>query len=198
VDDAGHLAVDLPDGTRLSPVGEPGPPTTADYWGRRAVVRHLAGPWDAALSAHTGRDVTLAVAEPGEVVWDAPVTLVTTAALDELARRAGRAAVDPERFRATVTVATPPGTAPFAEDAWAGRRLRVGDVELEVGGAVPRCAVVRLRPGDGAREDDDPMRLLAPDRTVRQEVVFGTGARVVRAGTVRVGDPVVLLRPDPA
>jgi uncharacterized protein YcbX len=187
VDADGEPVVTLPSGDELRPTGPPGAETTADYWGRRARVRPLPGEWQA-LAQLTGRDVTVCRSAPGDVVWDAPVTVVTSASLAELARRAGRAAVDPERFRSTLCLDV--DAPPFAEDGWVGRRLRLGDVELAVTRPVARCAVVRLRPGTGEREDDDPMRLLAPDRTVAGEVVFGVGARVVVPGRLRVGDAV--------
>lgn len=192
VDDEGRLVVSLPDSTTLRPDGEPGSVVTADYWGRRARLRLIPGPWDEVLSRYTGRPVTLAmVAAPGEVVWDAPVTIVTTSALAELGRRAGRDATDPERFRGTVCLDT--GAEPgFPEDEWSGRRLHLGSVELQVGRPVPRCGVVRLRPGNGAQEPDDPLRLLAGDRVVDGEIVFGIGARVVAPGTVRIGDAATL------
>lgn len=193
VDDDGQLLVALPEGTTLRPDTEPGSVVTADYWGRRARLRLTPGPWDRTLSRYTGRSVTLAVvAAPGEVVWDAPVTIVTTSALAELARRAGRDAIDPERFRGTLCLDTGPDPG-FPEDEWIGRRLHVGSVELEIGGLVPRCGVVRLRPGNGAREADDPLRLLARDRVVDGEIVFGVGARVVTPGTARLGDPATLV-----
>lgn len=164
----------------------------ADYWGRATRLRHLPGPWDDALSALLGRPVRLAEAVvPGSVVYAEPVTLVTTASLAELARRGGVDRVDDERFRATVLVDTVDAR-PFVEDDLAGVVVRVGEVELEVVADVPRCAVVRLVPGTGARADDDPLALLAPDRTREQEVVFGVGALVRRPGRIKVGDLVSL------
>lgn len=164
----------------------------ADYWGRATRMRLLPGPWDDALSALLGRPVRLAEAVvPGSVVYAEPVTLVTTGSLAELARRGGVDRVDDERFRATVLVDTG-DSPPFVEDDLAGAVVRVAGVELEVTAGVPRCAVVRLVPGTGARAGDDPLALLAPDRTREQEVVFGVGALVRRPGRITVGDLVSL------
>lgn len=190
----------------------------ADYWGRGVDVEVVgggaAGRLVEAVAAHLGRDVVLVRARPRDVVWGEGVTLVTTSSLEEVERR--RAAegtggpvrdlaalvADAERWRAALVVATP-GLPPFVEDAWHGRRLVVGTgpgaVVLQVTGGVARCAVVRGRPRDGAREDWDPLRLLAPDRlrdtATGREVSFAVGAEVTAPGIVGVGDAVALLPP---
>lgn len=188
----GALSLELPGGAFTVPQSTSGTGLVADYWGRATPVHLLPGPWDAALSDLLGRPVRLARSESaGAVVYAQPVTLVTTSSLRELARRAAVHRVDDERFRATVLVDT--GDAPpFVEDDLAGSVLRLGDVELEVTAHVPRCAVVRLVPGTGQRAPDDPLRLLAPDRTRGREIVFGVGAVVRHAGLLAVGNPVSL------
>jgi uncharacterized protein YcbX len=183
-----------------------------DYWGRRAPLEVLDGPWAAAVSAYLGREVVLARARPRDVVYSGGVTLVTTPSLAELARRAGAAGTatardeavlvaDAERFRATAVVAAP-GAAPFLEDAWLGEELVLGEGEdapvVRVTGHVPRCAVVRMRPGDGTREGWDPLRLLAPDRTRDGEVVMGVEGEVVRPGRLRAGAQVTIRPSRPA
>lgn len=194
VDGEGTLLLEVPGhaGFTVPVPADPGPAVVADYWGRATRMQLLPGPWDEALSELLGRTVRLARSDrAGAVVYAEPVTLVTTSSLRELARRAGVDRVDDERFRATVLVDT--GNAPpFVEDDLTGHVLRLGGVELEVTAHVPRCAVVRLVPGTGQRAPDDPLRLLAADRTRGQEIVFGVGAEVRRAGPFSVGDPVSL------
>jgi uncharacterized protein len=198
----GTLTVDVPGSSPLTAPVRPAGRLRADYWGRDARLQVLDGPWAPALSAHLGREVVLAQSPPRAVVYGGGVTLVTTSSLQEVARRAGAAAdgahrdalvADAERWRATVVVDTG-GAEPFVEDSWVGRRLQVGAVTLRVGKRVPRCAVVRLRPRDGVREDWDPLALLAPDRVpadaARPEVVFGVDAEVEAVGTAAVGDEV--------
>ncbi len=82
------------------------------------------GPWAALFSAHLGREVALVSAPPGQVVYGGAVTMVTGASVRALAARLG-APVDSARFRATIEV-DGPDLPPYAEDAWMGRRLRVG------------------------------------------------------------------------
>ena len=194
LDADGTLHLELPEGEAFSvaPTTPTGAPVAAEYWRRPAVLHPIPGPWDEALSRLVGYPVGLARADqPGGVVYAEPVTLVSTSSLHELARRGGVGKVDSERFRATVLVDTGPA-APFVEDGWVGRRLRAGQVELEVRSSIARCAVTRLVPGTGERAGDDPLRLLAADRTRGGEIVFGVGAVVLAPGTLRVGDPVTV------
>ncbi|GAB2758639.1 MOSC domain-containing protein [Nocardioides pakistanensis] len=179
------LAVELPAG-RFEATPEPtGDLLAVDYWGRTARVETVAGPWAAAFSEHLGYDVVLArSAAPGEVVYGASVTLVTTASLTHLADHLGTT-VDSARFRSTFLLHD--GAEPHAEDSWVGRRLRLGEAEVAVNGIVPRCAVIDLDPDTGAR-NGNLMRTLAGYRRGEQEVHFGVDAVVVRPGVVRVGD----------
>jgi len=189
--DGDALTVTLPDGTVSGVPGLSGEKLTVDYWGRDAVVELLDGPFADACSRHLGRDVVLARAEPGVVVYGGSVTLVTSSSLAELSRRAG-APASGERFRATFHLDV--GDLPaHAEEEWAGRDLRVGAAVVRVRGAVPRCAVVDLDPATGER-DVDVMRTLAGYRRGQGEVSFGIDAEVVVPGHVRTGDDVELGR----
>ncbi|MFC5382654.1 MOSC domain-containing protein [Aquipuribacter nitratireducens] len=203
-EEAGELVVDVPGQGTVRGTVRGGREVVADYWGRDARLTVLDGPWAPALSAYLGRAVAPARAEPRHVVFGGAVTLVTTASLAELARRAradghdtapdpddeAALVADAERFRATAVLATP-GAAPFVEDEWVGTALVLGDAAdapvVRVDGPVPRCAVVRLRAGAGTRDPWDPLRLLAADRTRSGEIDFGVRAEVVRPGVLRPG-----------
>lgn len=203
--DGAHLSVRLPGGTTAAgDVVRGGAGMTVDYWGRPVQVAVVRGPWAAAFSALLGHEVVLTeVSQPGDVVFGASVTLLTTSSLRELGRRLGRPAErsalsdqaldDSERFRSTVVVDTGPAPA-FVEDGWVGRQVLVGSAVVQVTGAVPRCAVVRIAPGEGRVDDMDPLRALAVDRTELnargREVVFGVQGDVVRPGLVSTGDAV--------
>jgi uncharacterized protein YcbX len=184
----GELSVSLPGG----PVGGVPEPTgetlSVDYWGRTAVVDVVGGPWAQACSRHLGRDVELArTTGPGEIVYGAPVSLVTSSSLERVSSQTGRA-VDDVRFRATFTVRT--GAEPaHVEDSWVGRRLRIGEAEVEVRAATPRCAVVDLDPATGERTLD-VLGALAGYRRAAGDILFGVDAVVTTPGRVAVGDAV--------
>lgn len=153
------------------------------YWGRTAALEVVDGPWAAAYTDFLGYDVELARStRPGDVVYGAPVSLVTSSSLDRLAERGGTP--QGTSFRTTFTVDTD-GRPPHVEDSWLGRRLRVGEAEVEVRSAIPRCAVVDLDPVTGERRAD-VLRTLAGYRRALGEVVFGVDATVTRPGRVDV------------
>lgn len=137
-----------------------------------------------------GQDAVTPVsgARPGGRFTDfAAVHLVTTGALDLLARRLGEEAVAPERFRPNLVLDT-------AADPEPGQEVRVGAAVLRVLVPTPRCVVPGL-PQAGEREDPALLGVLA--RHYRTEVgargraaCFGMYAEVIQPGRVRVGDPV--------
>ncbi len=185
--DDGVLTSTLPRGTVEGVPAPTGETLKVDYWGRTAALDVVDGPWAAAYAEHLGPDggdlVLARSSRPGEVVYGASVTLVTTSSLGLLAERSG-GPVDGAQFRSTFTVDTA-GQPPHVEDDWVGTRLRVGDAEVEVRGVVPRCAVVDLDPDDGRRRSD-VLKALGRYRRARGEVVFGVDAIVTRPGRVEV------------
>ncbi len=188
---SGVLSVGLPDRTVEGRPARTGELRAVDYWGRTATVEVLDGPWAEAYSAHLGRPVLLARAEPGAVVYGGSVSLVTSGSLALLSERLGRR-VEGERFRATLQVDT--GDAPpHVEDSWVGRTLRVGSARIRVLGRVTRCAVVDLDPASGVR-DADVLGALTGYRRDRREVAFGVDAVVSLPGRVENGDRVELGR----
>ena len=189
--DGQTLAVELPGGTAAGVPRPTGEVRKVDYWGRTAAVEVLDGPWAAAFSAHLGRDVLLARARPGEVVYGGSVTLVTTGSLALLAARLG-VPVAGERFRSTFHVDT--GDLPaHVEDGWVGRSLRIGSATLTVRSVVPRCAVVDADPVSGTR-DAGLLRTLGVYRRGEGEVMFGVDAEVTVPGRVETGDRIELGR----
>ncbi|WP_353951979.1 MOSC N-terminal beta barrel domain-containing protein [Knoellia sp. S7-12] len=150
----------------------------ADYWGRGARIRLQDSELSAAISQHLGREVVLARAERGDVVYADPISMVTTGALHRLSEAitasgyAGPPALD-VRFRATVTVDADEDPAP-------GTRVQLGSAIVEVGEPLERCAVIDLDPNTGERVLP---RLLEHVRS-DDGLLFGVGARVVRPGRV--------------
>jgi uncharacterized protein YcbX len=94
--------------------------------------------------------------------------------------------LDLRRFRPNIHVALDAGA--FAEEGWEGRRLRVGDAELELLHPCERCAIPTRHP-DTHEKWPELLRHLAAEHNQ----LFGINARAHTAATVRVGDPVELL-----
>ena len=112
------------------------------------------------------------------------VSILSTASLDALSEAAG-AALDARRFRGNLLVE---GLDPWEEWGWVGRRLHVGEAELEVVERTGRCRATEADPETGRREHD-PVRLL---REGWGHTDFGVYARVVSSGRVEVGCAVAL------
>lgn len=190
---ADGLEVTLPSGASTSGAPRPSGTTyTCDYWGRDVPLDLLDGPHAGLFSEHLGRPVRLAAAPPGGVVFSAPVTLVGTASLRDLAARAGHPALVEEaaRFRSTLVVET---EEPYVEDTWLGRELTVGDARLRIGPGVGRCALIDADPATGTR-GTRLLRTLAGyrPRNTAGEPLLAVYAEVTAPAVVRPSDPVAL------
>lgn len=185
------LSLRFPDGTLVegSAVAD-GEQLETNFYGRPVPAREVEGPWSEALSRYAGRDIRLLrVERTGDGNDIDPVTLVSTASVEELARQ-GEAGgpLDPGRFRMTMEI---DGCTPHEEDTWAGHEVRVGEAIIRVGEQVPRCVVTTQDPNTGLR-DFPTLKVIKRYRGVTpdQELPFGVYAQVVQPGLVRVGDTV--------
>jgi uncharacterized protein YcbX len=137
-----------------------------------------------ALRDDLGRPVTLV--RDLALMPDLPDSLLVTVEASRAALEAelGRP-IDLRRFRPNLHLRL---DAPaFAEEGWAGRRVRVGDAELELLHPCERCAIPTRDP-DTTEKWPDLLRWLA----AKHDTLFGINARAVRPATVRVGDAVVI------
>ncbi len=186
-----RLGLLFPDGTEISgPADALGSFETTDYYGRAVPGRVVEGPFREALTAYCGRPVRLLRCDrDGDGADMEPLTLVSHASVADLASRGGHAdELDSRRFRITLEL---DGCAAYEEDTWQGRRVRVGDVTIRVGGQVPRCVVTTQDPDSGVKD----WNTLTQIARLRQRIPggglpFGMYARVETPGSIRVGDPV--------
>jgi uncharacterized protein len=166
---------------------------TTDFFGRPVEGHLVVGAFEAALSRHAGRSVRLArVIRDGEGQDVHPLTLVSSASVRDLGRRGDREELDARRFRINLEIE---GCEPYEEESWDGELLGVGGAVIRVRGQIPRCVVTTLAPDTGEK-DFGTLRELAryrPRIGGRGGLPFGMYAEVVRAGPVRVGDPVGLV-----
>ncbi|MDP3968027.1 MAG: MOSC domain-containing protein [Nocardioides sp.] len=184
--DGSVLDLELPDGEAVSgPPVASGERVVCDYWGRKVDHVLTDGPHSALLSGYLGRDVRLAAAPRGGVVYGAPVSLLTTASLRDLEERTGRRDLLATSARFRMTVVVDAGETPYDEEGWFGREVRLGDAVVRIEGPVPRCGVIDLDPGTGEK-DGSLLKALAGYRPdTGGEPWFGVGAVVTRPGLVR-------------
>ena len=174
-----RLRLTLPSGEIADgPATPSGETITCDYWGRQVELALAEGPHAELISLQLGKDVRLARAPRGAVVFADPITIVATASLAALGD------LDARRFRATLLLET---DEPWLEDSWLGRELTVGDATVRVGGPIPRCAVIDHHPETGEK-DARILKALVKQRPTNRagEPMFGVYATVTRPGRVSV------------
>jgi uncharacterized protein YcbX len=187
--DPDRLTLTFPDGEVVDGNVALSEPVVTDFWGHRVEGRAVEGPWSDALAGFVGKPVRLVKADlPAGGVDIEPLTLVSSESIAELSGRAGVAPLDGRRFRMLLEIE---GCAPHEEDTWRGRRARLGEAVVEIGGPVARCATTTRDPSTGKR-DFDTLREIAAYRGKRdgKKIDFGVYAQVVTSGRVRVGDAV--------
>lgn len=122
---------------------------------------------------------------PGRGMTDSAfpsVSVLGLASLRALSDAAGQP-LDPRRFRGNFWIE---GQAPWEEFDWIGRRLRLGEAELEVRERIGRCMATTVNPETGKRDADT---LGALERQWGH-TDLGVYAEVVTGGRVAVGDRV--------
>jgi uncharacterized protein len=168
------------------------------YRGQATVADPKAQEW---LTAGFGRPVRLIWqddlarrapdspnARPGDrMVFqdDFPVSvanLASLAALNDLIAESGsqEGPLPITRFRPNIVLA---GAEPWAEDAWTGGRLRIGEATFHVPEGSGRCTVTTTDQETGER-GHEPLRTLGRHRNVNQRLLFAT--LLVPEGPARV------------
>ena len=179
------LALRFPDGTVVQDTPENGAPAvTRMYDGRKIPGWIIPGPLSDALSGYLGREVHLFRRDPVHLGHDdQPVTLMSEASLQALAPEFNGTAPDQRRFRMTITIT---GTKAWAEHAWGGQNVSIGEVILRVVAPVPRCVITTRNPESGAT-DARVLHALARIRS-KNDITFGVWCEIIRPGHIHVGD----------
>lgn len=167
-------------------------------------LRHLAHPdgppvrsdrpSEGILDAWFGEPGLRLVRGDGAALWDLPdtelslVNLATVRALPVLD-------LDFRRFRANVYL---DGLPAFAELAWVGRRVRLGDCEVEVTRHTGRCRATSANPVTGERDIELPAVLTRafghPNLGVYARLAAPHPARLRKGAAVSVGGPPDVVR----
>jgi uncharacterized protein len=148
------------------------------------------------LGAALFKEMGTSSAVPEDSFLDvAPVSVLTTSTLQRLGELEPGSRFDPRRFRMNLIVETPADG--FAENAWLGQTLAVGDeVLITVFMPDPRCVMTTVAQSDLPR---DPQVLKALARHNRLDVgggalypCCGVYAMTTAPGTARAGDAIAL------
>jgi len=124
-----------------------------------------------------------------------PVLIVTSASLDALnakIEKNGGEAVPMARFRPNIVI---DGADPWADDHW--RRIRIGDVEIDLVKPCDRCVVTTKDQITGEAMGKEPLKTLAKMRKSAHPdlsgVLFGWNASPLNEGGIKIGDNVEII-----
>jgi uncharacterized protein YcbX len=133
------------------------------------------------------RDTITDFGLPQGTFFDAAfVHVLTTATLNRLRELYPQGRFEARRFRPNVVIEAASGGSEFAENAWVGQTLAIGDgLRLSITGPCPRCVMTTLGQGDLPR-DNGILRTAAQHNHAN----VGVYAAVLQGGIVRRGDPV--------
>jgi uncharacterized protein YcbX len=191
-DPAGTLTLRFPDGIEVAgSTEELGEAVTTDFYGRPVRSHLVEGPFSDALSAYVGTPIQLTRTDrDGDGADVEPLTMVSFASVRDLAERGKHDGdLDARRFRINLELE---GCAPYEEDSWDGRLVRVGGATLRLVGQIPRCLVTTQGPDTGVK-DWDTLKQIAKQRPRIEGhggLPFGMYARVEEPGAAATGDPV--------
>lgn len=149
-------------------------------------------PVENVLPERTAATMPDAIALPPGTFFDsASVHVLASGTLAHLCTLVGAdAQLDPRRFRPNIFVDTAPRGEDFLEDDWLEGSLEVGErVQIVQMRPTLRCVMTTHRQADLVR---DPRILRTAVQHHHDHV--GVWASIATPGTVRVGDPVVLVR----
>ncbi len=174
-DDATHTLTILRDGKQVAR-GQLSTPL-----GRKMIEQFLAAYMRAELRG--APKIVFAEGHNFADVAEKCLHIISLESLHEL-ERAARAPLNPLRFRPNVVIE---GLSAWDEFGWIGKTIRLGDAELEVFARTQRCAAADVDPETGKRD----MAIPAVLQRTWGHADFGVYARIVRDGTVALGDAVI-------
>jgi uncharacterized protein YcbX len=153
------------------------------FLGREARLVWQADPTGRPIASHANDDDRVNLADGFPMLLANEGSL---SALNDWLVEAGDEPVPMTRFRPNVVVA---GAAPWAEDGWVGRRLRIGAVTFRAAKSCARCLVTTIDQETGEK-GGEPLRMLGRHRRYAEGLLFAINLIPETAGVLRLGDPV--------
>jgi uncharacterized protein len=188
----GHLRLRFPDGAVVEGHAAAGEPVETRFYSLTREERLVDGPWSEALTAYLHRPVRLVQAQAEQAVdrgAEGGVSVISCASLTRLAAEGAVDGVDARRFRMLVEI---DGVDAHAEDAWVGRRFRIGPALVHFHGHVGRCLITSRDPETGVIDLPtlDILGAYRGDLETTEPLPFGIYGEVLEPGVVSVGDAV--------
>jgi uncharacterized protein YcbX len=115
------------------------------------------------------------------------VHILTTSTIDALRSAYPQGRFEARRFRPNIIIDA--GTEGFAENAWIGHTLQIGDeVQFEITGPCPRCVMTTLAQSDLPRDIG-----ILKTAVKENDAHVGVYANVLKGGTIKQGDKVTVV-----
>ena len=116
---------------------------------------------------------------------DTPISIINQASVEDLSRQLGIETLDWVRFRGNLLLT---GLPAWEEFSWLGKRIQIGDAELEIFRPINRCPAPGVNPSTGERDVE-----VAPFLQEHYGHAYcGMYARVVKDGDIRQHSPVTI------
>lgn len=113
---------------------------------------------------------------------DAHISIINTATVKAISNTAG-VELDPQRFRGNLLIDT---LEPWSELALIGRRITIGDSELEVLRPIDRCKATSVNPATGSTDINIPHLLSSQ----YGHIFCGVYARIISSGKIQKNDSI--------
>ncbi len=123
---------------------------------------------------------------PFGAIEEENILITTDASIGKLEELWGEK-VDYLRFRPNIHIALYENT-PFIEETWFGRRVLIGETELEIKRYCERCTIINIDPESGSF-DFSLLKTVSQERNNH----FGVYASVIQTGEINVGDKISLI-----
>ncbi len=143
--------------------------------------------FSAYMQAEAGGKPRLVESSGGHMFSDhknAVLSFINLASVKDLERVAGKG-IDPVRFRGNIQIE---GAEPWAEFGWLNREIAIGGARLKITQRINRCAAINVNPATGERD----MNLVKALKSGFGHIDMGVYAKVIKDGTIRPGDEIVL------
>ncbi|HAE00950.1 MAG TPA: MOSC domain-containing protein [Rhodospirillaceae bacterium] len=115
----------------------------------------------------------------------AKVSIINMASVRDI-ERVTREPVDPMRFRGNLYLE---GLDAWKEFDWVDKQIQIGDCVLQILERIDRCAATNVNPQTGTIDMNIPLSL----RKGFGHIDCGIHAKVVRSGTIKLGDTITVL-----
>ncbi len=113
------------------------------------------------------------------------ISIINMESLKDLESRVIKQYIDPYRFRSNLYIA---GAAAWSELNWIGKKINIGDAQLEISDKITRCKAANIAPDTGGVDMNIPLSL----QMAYGHLDCGVYAKVIKSGKISIDDDIIL------